>query len=95
VSDLLLLLTGFRTKGPWPVETAALGVICACSKLYMAACVILQDRFVGGRTTRKPQQPDGHAAYPPAVAQLKAEGTLAEVATLPCEALDPEAGQDR
>ena len=58
MAALLLLLTGFRTKGPWPVETAALGVICACGKLYIAARVIVPDRSVGGRTTRKTEQPD-------------------------------------
>jgi hypothetical protein len=54
-----LLLSGFRTKGPWSVETPALGVICAWSNLCIPACIIVPDRSVSGRTTRKPQQRDG------------------------------------
>ena len=58
LSASLLLLSRFRTKGPWSFETAALGVISACMNLYITACTILPDRSVGGGTPRKPQQPD-------------------------------------
>jgi hypothetical protein len=56
MSALLLLLIGFRTKGPWSVVTSALGVIGALRNICIPASVIAHGRSVGGGTSRKPLQ---------------------------------------
>jgi hypothetical protein len=53
ISALLLLFSGLRTKGPWPVVTPALGVIGARRNICVPASIIVCGRSTGARTSRK------------------------------------------
>jgi hypothetical protein len=53
-----LLLSGFRPKGPWSIETPILRVIDAWANLYITALIISIARSVDGGTARQPQQRD-------------------------------------
>jgi hypothetical protein len=53
ISALLLLLSGLRAKGPWPVVTPALGVKGARRNICVPASIMVSGRSAGARTSRK------------------------------------------